>query len=115
MKMLLAAAVLLAMCSCGSSGVASRGREVQYVNKTKFVGDEAFCVVHDKRMKLAPELEGPGADGLPGDFMEQHWQQFPNDGYFYPACSPASGENVWVCPACSRDSARMKGKMGLLP
>lgn len=113
MKILLSAVVLLAMCSCGSSGVASHARDVQYVNKTKFVGDEAFCLVHDKRMKLAPELEGPGAEGLPGDFMAQHWQRFPNDGYFYPACTPATGDKVWVCTLCSRESARTKGKMGL--
>lgn len=113
MKILLSAVVLLAMCSCGSSGVASHARDVQYVNKTKFVGDEAFCLVHDKRMKLAPELEGPGAEGLPGDFMAQHWQRFPNDGYFYPACTPASANKVWVCATCLRESARTKGKMGL--
>ena len=111
MKALLTLIPALAMCSCASSRVSPDPKAVHILGSTKFAGSDAFCLVHDRQMSLARELEGPGIADLPSKFMDRHWKNFPNDGYFYPACTPATAEKVWVCPNCSKESARIKKEM----
>ena len=113
MKTLFTLILALVMCSCASNRVSSDSKKVHILDSTKFVGSDAFCLVHDKRMSLAPELEGPGVADLPSKFMDRHWKNFPNDGYFYPACTTATADRVWVCPSCSNESARIKKEMDI--
>ena len=113
MKTLLTLILVVAMCSCASSRVSADPKTVHILNSTKFVGSDAFCLVHDRQMSLAPELEGPGVADLPSMFMVRHWKNFPNDGYFYPACTTATADKVWVCPNCSKESAKIKKEMDI--
>ena len=113
MKTLFTLILALAMCSCASSRVDSDDKKVHILDFTKFVGSDAFCLVHAMRMSLLPELEGAGTADLPSRFMERHWKDFPNDGYFYPACTKATTNKIWVCPICSSEYARIKKEMDI--
>lgn len=103
----------LAMCSCAPSRVDSNPKKVHILNSTKFVDSDAFCLVHARQMSLAPEIEGHGVADLPSNFMDRRLTHFPNDGYFYPACTTSAAAKVWVCPSCSKQSARIKKIMDI--
>ena len=113
MRTLLTLILASAVCSCGSRRVSPDPKAVHILSSTKFAGSDAFCLVHDRQMSLAQELKGAGIADLPGKFMDRHWKNFPNDGYFYPACTTATAEKVWVCPNCSKESARIKKEMDI--
>jgi hypothetical protein len=113
MKNLLILILALAIISCASNRVSSVPKTVHIHNATKFVGSDAFCLVHDRKMRLAPEILGPGIADIPSNFMDRHWKNFPNDGYFYPVCTSAMSDKVWVCPNCSKESAQIKKEMDI--
>jgi hypothetical protein len=111
MKTLLTLIFAAVICSCAASRDHTDSTEVHYLNSTKFVGAEAFCIVHNKRMSQAPEILGSGTDDLPINFLNLRETKFPNDGYFYPACTISTADNVWVCGSCSKASAKTKHEL----